>query len=99
MRSCKYPLNYSTIKGYGRPDWSLVPADNEKEDDDMTEEQVRRIVREECANIEAERAAMPVAPWAEEELAAAVAAGVTDGKRPQSYATRQEVAIMVGRKQ
>ena len=33
VRSCKYPLNYSTIKGYGRPDWSLAPADNEKEDD------------------------------------------------------------------
>ena len=99
VRSCKYPLSYSTIKGYGRPDWSLVPADSEKEDDDMTEEQVRRIVREECANIKAERAALPASAWAEEELAAAVAAGVTDGKRPQSYATRQEVAIMVGRKQ
>ncbi|MDE6281068.1 MAG: CHAP domain-containing protein [Oscillospiraceae bacterium] len=98
VRSCKYPLNYSIIKGYGRPDWSLAPAGSEKEDDNMTEEQVRRIVREECASIEAERAALPASPWAEEELAAAMAAGVTDGKRPQSYATRQEVAIMVGRK-
>ena len=77
------------------------PADtNTKEDGNMTkelEEQVRRIVREEIAKMEAERAALPAAAWAEEELAAAVAAGITDGKRPQSYATRQEMAIMVGR--
>ena len=64
---------------------------------DMTEEQVRGIVRDEYAKIEAERAALPASGWAEEELAAAVAAGITDGQRPQSYATRQEVAIMVGR--
>lgn len=39
VRSCKYPLNYSTIKGYGRPDWSLVPEDKpiteNKEDEHM----------------------------------------------------------------
>ncbi len=36
VRSCKYPLRYYKIKGYGRPDWSLAPNDNDKEDDDMT---------------------------------------------------------------
>lgn len=36
VRACKYLLNYAKIKGYGRPDWSLVPDDNDKEDDDMT---------------------------------------------------------------
>lgn len=30
-------------------------------------------------------------------LAVAVAAGVTDGKRPRSYATRQEMAIVASR--
>ena len=64
---------------------------------DMTEEQVRRIVRDEYAKMEMERAALPASGWAEEKLAATVAAGITDGQRPQSYATRQEVAIMVGR--
>ena len=34
VRSCKYPLNYSAIKGYGRPDWSLVPADDDKEEEE-----------------------------------------------------------------
>lgn len=33
VRSCRYTLGGKIIKGYGRPDWSLVP--NEKEDDDM----------------------------------------------------------------
>ena len=33
--------------------------------------------------------------WAEDELAEAVAAGITDGSRPKGYATREEAAIMV----
>lgn len=63
--------------------------------DDMTEAQVRQIVREEIAAAQSERDKMPASDWARDQLAAAVAAGITDGKRPQSYATRQEVAIMV----
>lgn len=35
--------------------------------------------------------------WAAEELAEAVAAGITDGQRPRGYATREEAAIMVKR--
>jgi len=35
VRACRYVLGGKTIKGYGRPDWLLVPAD-ETEDDDMT---------------------------------------------------------------
>lgn len=35
--------------------------------------------------------------WAEDELAEAVAAGITDGSRPRGYATREEAAIMVMR--
>ena len=33
VRACKYSLRYAKIKGYGRLDWPLVPA--EQEDDDM----------------------------------------------------------------
>lgn len=33
--------------------------------------------------------------WADDELAEAVAAGITDGSRPRGYATREEAAIMV----
>ena len=63
--------------------------------EDMTEAQVRQIVREELAAAQSERDKLPPSDWARDQLAAAVAAGITDGKRPQSSATRQEVAIMV----
>ena len=63
--------------------------------EDMTEAQVRQIVREELAAAQSERDKLPPSDWARDQLAAAVAAGITDGKRPQSHATRQEVAIMV----
>lgn len=33
VRAARYTIGSKTIKGYGRPDWSLVP--DEKEDDDM----------------------------------------------------------------
>lgn len=62
---------------------------------DLTEQEVRSIVREELAAAQSERDKMPPSDWARDQLAAAVAAGITDGKRPQSHATRQEVAIMV----
>jgi len=35
VRARKYAIGSKSIKGYGRPDWSLVPAE-EMEDDDMT---------------------------------------------------------------
>ena len=78
VRQCKYPVGYASIKGYGRPDWSI-----------------RKIVREEWDRLEAERAAKPASGWAEEELAAAVAARITDGRRPRSFVTREEAAVMV----
>ena len=37
------------------------------------------------------------AEWAESEYQEAVDKGITDGKRPEMYATRQEVAIMIKR--
>lgn len=63
--------------------------------EDLTEEQVRTIVRDEVAKLQAQQAAQPVSDWAKTLLAEAVAQGITDGKRPQAPATRQEVALMV----
>lgn len=37
----------------------------------------------------------PASDWAEQLLTAAKAKGITDGTRPQAFATRQEVALMV----
>lgn len=63
--------------------------------EDLTEEQVRTIIRDEFAKLQAQQAALPASDWAKELLAEAVAQGITDGKRPQAPATRQEVALMV----
>ena len=62
---------------------------------DLTEQEVRSIVREELAAAQSERDKMPASDWARDQLAAAVAAGITDGKRPRGFATREEVALMV----
>lgn len=62
---------------------------------DLTEQEVRSIVREELAAAQSERDKLPPSDWARDQLAAAVAAGITDGTRPRSFATREEVAIMV----
>ena len=62
---------------------------------DLTEQEVRSIVREELAAAQAERDKLPPSDWAKDGLEKAKAAGITDGSRPQSWATRQEVALMV----
>lgn len=67
----------------------------EMEEKDMTEARVREIIRDELQKIETERADLAPSPWAKDLLAEAKAAGITDGTRPQSPATRQEVALMV----
>lgn len=63
--------------------------------DDLTEEQVRTIFWEEYEKLQEQKAALPVSDWAKEGMAQAMAMGITDGTRPQSGATRQEVALMV----
>ena len=45
----------------------------------------------------ARRGQEPPSGWAVPELTRAVELGITDGTRPQSYATRQEVAVMLTR--
>ena len=59
-------------------------------EDDMTDEQVRKIVREMLNGNDT-----TPDDWAKAELREAVDLGITDGTRPKGYATRQEAAIMV----
>lgn len=59
------------------------------------EDLIRRIVREELAAMETEREKLPASDWAAERLLEAKSEGITDGTRPRSYATREEVALMV----
>ena len=62
---------------------------------DLTEQEVRSIVREELAAAQAERDKLPPSDWAQAGLEQAKAAGITDGTRPRGFATREEVALMV----
>lgn len=71
---------------------------------DLTEEQVRKIVREEWAALETQRATAAASSWAvpyiQKALQAGILDGVDDGKggltiaAPQGGATRQEMATM-----
>lgn len=63
----------------------------------MTEKEIRRIIRNELEKIEQEKAAEPANSWAKESVDKMKAAGIMDGTRPQSYVTRQEVAVMLDR--
>ena len=62
---------------------------------DLTEQEVRSIVREELAAAQAARDKLPASDWAKAGLEQAKAAGITDGTRPRGFATREEVALMV----
>lgn len=61
------------------------------EEEDMTQEQFDRMMD----NWLARRADEPASEWAASHLRRAVAAGITDGTRPRSFATREEVATML----
>ncbi|MEA4934908.1 MAG: N-acetylmuramoyl-L-alanine amidase [Lawsonibacter sp.] len=70
----------------------------EMEDDNLTQAQIRAIVREEVATVESERAAMPASDWAKPYIQKAIDNGLmaknADGTidRPQAATTRQELA-------
>lgn len=62
-----------------------------EEDEDMTQEQFDAFME----NWLQRQAEKPVSEWAEKLLDEAMSRGITDGTRPQAWATRQEVALMV----
>lgn len=64
---------------------------------DMTKDEVKQLIRETVAEMEAEQAAQPASLWAVETqvIARAVEAGVSDGTRPRSTMTREEGMAMI----
>lgn len=94
VRACKYPLSYAKIKGYGRPDWSLVQ--DKKEEETVTYEQWKTYMEQ----YRKELAAQPAPDWAEQtgEWDKACKAGIiADKSRPQDLVTRAEAAAMAVR--
>lgn len=80
MRRTRYPKN---VVGAYRPAY--------KEDDDMTYEDWKAYMDRYRQELERKQASA----WAKDALKEARAAGITDGKRPRDFATREEVAAMV----
>lgn len=70
----------------------VIAIINSKEEEDMTEKEVRAIVTE---MLRGENTKVP--DWSKDEMAEAQELGITDGSRPLGYATRNEVALMVKR--
>lgn len=77
------------IRTYGTPE----KFKETWEEEDMTQEQFDKMMD----NYLAKRAKMPASAWATKELAEAQKAGITDGKRPRDFVTREEAAAMVVR--
>lgn len=73
----------------------------QKEGDSLTEERVKELIAQHGADaVRAALADMAKAPaddWAAGALDWAISAGLTDGKRPAAYCTRQEVITMLRR--
>lgn len=65
-----------------------------KEEIDMTKAEVVALI-DERIQVALEGKNTAASDWAKDELAQAVAAGITDGTRPGGYAKREEVAAMV----
>lgn len=68
-----------------------VRARMDEEVEEITQEQFDELME----NWLKRQGEQPVAHWAKEKLELAKAEGITDGTRPQAFATRQEVALMV----
>ena len=92
VRACRYTIGAKIIKGYGRPDWSLV-LEEEEDEEVQTYEQWKEYME----RYRGELSGQPASAWAGEELAQAVSAGITDGQRPRDLVTREEAAIMAAR--
>lgn len=100
-----YNTFINEVKLYWSVPTTLKPAQPEKkeEEEDMTEAQVIQLLEKKFPDLlekaEKERAKKPAtgASWASVPFKEAIKEGITDGTRPQSYATREEVAIMLNR--
>lgn len=83
------------IVGAYRPDYAT-----ESEEIDLTESEVKKIVRAEIAAIQKERQSQEASDWAKPYIQQAIDAGtMTENKagsidRPQDYVTRQELATV-----
>lgn len=71
-------------------EWIYFKTLLRKEDNKMTDKQVRKIIREEVLASKSK-----VSPWAKDYWEKAIELDLTDGSRPRGLATREEVIAMI----
>lgn len=87
----KVAVNGRYIRGYCLPDYASKAT--KEDDDNMSYEKF-------CEYMDKYRAELgkkPVSAWAEEMVAKAKGAGITDGTRPGDFVTREETTTMIMR--
>lgn len=89
--------NLTTFKAQVKYYWAIDAREFNEEDDDMTQEKFNEMFEKAMVEHEAKRAARPVSTWAKALWDKLRSKGIVDGKRPQSYATREEVVTIVQR--
>jgi murein DD-endopeptidase MepM/ murein hydrolase activator NlpD len=80
------------INGKWTPVDFAYQLDHIKEEDGMTEDQVRKIIKEELA-----KSGASPSSWAKADWEQAKKDGVTDGTKPQAIPTREQVVTMIYR--
>lgn len=90
------------LRETNRWEWFVNEVKKEMEVTDMLEKLIEKYTEEVVEKalvklIESVNDDGVASEWAKDELKEAIDNGITDGTRPKSFATRQEVAIMVNR--
>ena len=87
-----------TMDGFRRDVYNKMQEEDNTVAINMTKEELEKLIDDrakiQCQELLAGRETV-ASNWAREELAEAMAMGITDGSRPQGYAKREEVAAMV----
>ena len=84
--------DYSVFRKQVKYYWAVDAREHNKEDDEMTQEQFDEMMD----NYLARRGELPLGSWVKKaDFDEVVSMGITDGKRPEAFVTRQEAALMV----
>lgn len=83
----------NTFKSQVKYYWAVDARKYNQEGDDMTKEEVIKIIQE----YEAQKAKAPVSDWAKSAWAKAKDKDVMDGTAPKSHATREQIAAILNR--
>ena len=91
-----FPRFGKTMDDFRRETAALLRRPAEKEAEDLTLQELDARIDARIRTV-LEGTGSRASSWAQEELARAMAHGITDGTRPGGYATREEVALMAER--